>query len=130
MQLNRRKVPRPRKPPGHHRLNINIAARVVLRAPHLEEDEAARDGRVEANGALALLLLDEEARVRGEHGAAADGADGVLGRAGVGVPGLGEGDVVGVRNVCRGRGRRGGAGGRARRGLGVGVEVEVDAERG
>lgn len=57
----------------------------MVRAPHLEEDEASRNRGVEPDGALGLLLLDEEFGV-GDEQFAAYRANGFLRSRGVGVP--------------------------------------------
>jgi len=49
----------------------------MMRAPHLEQDEASGDGWLKAHRTLALVALDEEACVRG-HEAASYGLDGFL----------------------------------------------------
>lgn len=47
---------------SHDSLNVDIAAWVVSGTPHLEEDEPASYGRVEAQSTLVLLPFNVEAR--------------------------------------------------------------------
>lgn len=70
----------------------------MVRVPHLEEDEAARDWRVEGERARATALVDVEASMGCEE-LAADCSDCLLGGIVVRLEGLCEGHGHGIRGL-------------------------------
>lgn len=68
-ELHGREVPRAGKSLGHDGLDVNVTLAVVVRvrAPHLEQQEAAAGRRVEAEAAPAVAALDVEVAQREEY---------------------------------------------------------------
>jgi hypothetical protein len=62
---------------GDNALDIDVGGRIMMRTPHLEEDKAAADGGIEADGALVLVLLDMKVNQR-SHELASHGSYGFL----------------------------------------------------
>jgi hypothetical protein len=63
-QFNSWEESRPRKALRDHTLNINIAGSAVMRTPHLQQNKATTDRRVEFYRTLALIPLNKEPCMR------------------------------------------------------------------
>jgi len=63
-QSNSRKESRSRKSLRNNTLDINISTGRVLRTPHLQQNKASTNRRVEFNRTLALISLNEESGMR------------------------------------------------------------------